>query len=229
MPYLRVPEEHVRGIKLLIDIEDKVFRALLNAVDKVCPTLSVEKVATDLAAEVKGIDLKDLEEITQAIVALQVSLNGEERDDSLIERVVTELSSSLFEHEEFSNYSDDQIARFSGRIHALLTANGVFKTFAKAFELRIESERILADARILTDVRPIFQDEIDEGMSAAIVSHTLRITYRDATGQREFYTALDELGLDVLLEQIVRAKEKTEAIRSMLEKASIPYLDPYTD
>ncbi|KAM3107807.1 hypothetical protein [Phormidesmis sp. 146-33] len=227
MPDLNIPEEYLRGAKSLIDVEDEVFRAILNAISKVSPASSVEAAAIALAAEVKGINLENLEEITQMVVSLQMHLNG--RGGAFIDNLVMTLETDLFDCEETSDYSDDQVARFRRRIHELLRADGIFRTIAKTLELRIESERILADARIVTDARPIFQDEVERGIVAMFATHTLRITYRDATGQKEFYTALDQSGLDVLLEQILRAKEKTQAIRSMLEKASIPYLEPYTD
>lgn len=226
MPELEIPREHIPGIKLLVEVEDEVFRALLTAADKVSPALSAEKVAIALSPEVEGIDLKGLEEITAVIVSLQMYLR--ENEDLLIEDVVTRLTSNLLEREEFSDFVP-QIDRFKQRFHDLLTSEGIFRTIAKTFELRIENERILAGARVVTDVRPIFKDDVAKGMAAAMVAHTLRITYRDATGQKEFYTALDELGLNILLEQILRAQEKAEAIRSMLEKASIPQIEPYTD
>lgn len=228
MPFSKILEEYAPGTKLLIDIEDEVFKTLLNAVSKVSPAPSVEKAALSLATEVKEIDLKDLEEITKMVVSIRAYLDGE-GGDAFVESVATGLANNLFGLGEVSDCSDEQVTRFKKRLHDLLIADGIFRTVAKTLELRIESERILADARIVTDVRPIFQDEVDRGVTAAFVAYTLRITYRDAMGQKEFYMGLDDLGLDVLLEQILRAKEKTEAIRSMLEKASIPYLEPYTD
>jgi hypothetical protein len=55
-------------------------------------------------------------------------------------------------------------------------------TAAKAGPVLTEHERIFEDARILTDVRPIFHPDLSEKPNAAVIVHMLRLTTRDMFG-----------------------------------------------
>lgn len=111
-----------------------------------------------------------------------------------------------------------------------LLQSKVVQRFAKALTLRNEYERIVTDTRILTDIRPIFDDDEDEpNVEAAIVNHTLRFSYTSGDGDHEIHFALDAADLTKLTAQIERALKKDKASQVLTETAEVVVLQPMED
>jgi hypothetical protein len=97
---------------------------------------------------------------------------------------------------------------------------------AKALDLRNAYERILLTSRVVSDIRPIFDDETADSFEAAVVNHTLQLKYSDGARDHELHIAVDVDDLKRLREQIDRALKKEIAAREFLEKGGAIVLDP---
>ena len=82
----------------------------------------------------------------------------------------------------------------------------------KAMELSYDYANLLKRARILTDLRPLF-DEEGETVEGGVVTHTLRIAYASDNGRHELSLALDLQDVKKLREQCDRAIVKATSIR----------------
>ena len=91
----------------------------------------------------------------------------------------------------------------------------------KALELKYDYARILREAHIVTDVRPIFDDSGDE-IDGAVISHTLRLTISSAEGDSDMSIALDKNDIDSLMAQCVRALKKATIAREFMADKGIP-------
>src|SRR5205823_3862844 len=91
---------------------------------------------------------------------------------------------------------------FSERLGSLLDVRGSLEVLLKAGPLRFERQHVLEDARILTDIRPIFDDEIEARPVAALITHELRLSYMQAEEHKEFLVALSSTQLDKLRQAI---------------------------
>jgi hypothetical protein len=111
---------------------------------------------------------------------------------------------------------------FTERLNRLLTLRSIVFT-SKAFDLATEHEHPFGQARILTDIRAIFepQDELLK-TGAALIVHVLKL--RDRHGE-EFYTALGPSDLRDLQSVISRAQQKEEQLRNRLTTAGVQCLD----
>jgi hypothetical protein len=109
-----------------------------------------------------------------------------------------------------------------------LLQNATVRRYAKAMGLRNEYERIVTDTRILSDIRPVFDDDQeDPSIKAAIVNHTLRFTYNAGDGERhETHFALDVDDLKKLKAQIDKALKKDKASQGLVEAANVVVLQP---
>lgn len=109
-----------------------------------------------------------------------------------------------------------------------LLRSGKIKRFAKAYALRNEYERILTDSRIMSDVRPVFDDDEETpSIQAATVNHALRLTYRAGDGDsHDVHIALDIDDLKKLKRQIDRAIGKDKAAQELLKTAEVDVLGP---
>lgn len=119
--------------------------------------------------------------------------------------------------------------RFKGRLIELLKVDSV-SVGAKALDIEHENERIFSNARIVTEVRPIFGADLGDRPKGAVVVHMLRITYSERNRRREnqrkdLFIALDADDIETLSGLLDRAKSKDKTLRSFLKETHIPYID----
>jgi len=105
-------------------------------------------------------------------------------------------------------------------------ASPTFQAFAKASELLLQNERNFSSARGLTDLRPLFPDDIETGPVLFVIQHELQIKYKrkDMTVAEEFFVAMDERDIEKLLDVLNRMRRKSEVLAKRLKEAKMPYL-----
>jgi hypothetical protein len=88
----------------------------------------------------------------------------------------------------------------------------------------IEQPRFMRRARILTDIRPVF-GATDDPPIAAVVVHTLRLSFFEDNESKEFFISLDAEDLRTLRDQLDRASSKAESLKEVIDKTGIDYVD----
>jgi len=83
---------------------------------------------------------------------------------------------------------------------------------------------LYCDAKILSDIRPVFGDDLSEGPISAVITHTLKLAYHEGGEHKEFFIVMDQQDLITLFEVIDRAHEKEQALTGLLQKSGIPRL-----
>ena len=86
---------------------------------------------------------------------------------------------------------------------------------ATAIELAYDYANLLRRTKVLTDIRPLFNNAAD-AIEGAVVSYTLRLRYDSADGEHELSIALDESDIEKLAAQCDRALKKAATARSLL-------------
>jgi hypothetical protein len=93
---------------------------------------------------------------------------------------------------------------------------------ATALDLSYEYQNLLQGARIVTDIRPVFNADAD-GIEGAVVSHTLRIRYDNTEGDHSLSIAMDINDIRELERQCKRALKKAETAQALMrERTNIP-------
>ncbi len=108
---------------------------------------------------------------------------------------------------------------------AVLFQTRAVRTVSKALDLAYEHANLLQGTRIVTDVRPIFNDVDGEHMEidAAVVAFTLRLYYDNREGDHSLSVALDETDVLKLKYQCERAVQEARLTQHrMWDKADIP-------
>jgi len=93
---------------------------------------------------------------------------------------------------------------------------------AKVSILRSAAERLVHTTRILTDVRPIFDDDADDGPAGAVIMHQLEMSVWTEGRHLEMYFALDEDDLVKLQSDVRRALDKGKTLQGFLDRAGLP-------
>jgi hypothetical protein len=98
------------------------------------------------------------------------------------------------------------------------------ESISKAIVLQRSHERVYCQAKIFSDIRSVFGDDVKSAPVAATISHTLTIRYHENGHHQEVFVMLDRYDLDQLEEVIKRAKQKDLSLTKVLSGSKIPRL-----
>jgi hypothetical protein len=224
---VRIPEEQQEALARLLSLSREDAATLLTALEGEPPSLSLAILARHVSTKLT-IPRKQLTEILLVLAGMYLTCqtNGRSREE-FVDAVLT--AARRLDQFQSSEIDWDHARGF---LIALLRCDRSLGATTKANGVYYEYERTFAKARILTDIRPIFGDNVDEPPNAAVVVHTLRITYATPHGQEEpsaFYVALDASDLKQLQEQITRALTKEQSVSKSLDAIKLQVLSTQED
>jgi hypothetical protein len=187
------------------------------------------------------------EKLTLDVPALAARLSAKvqcERDrlERGISTVVLPLSSLrasfAIPADEFLRLLDEQITRQNPdwlKVHKekwdgvhpqvadLISKNGYFSELQKAFQLLANRPAMVREFKILTELRPVYDDELTAA-KALLLSNTLVIDYEDGESWRRLHLTVDEQDLVSLQDQITRARAKAALMKEQAGKLDVPFL-----
>jgi hypothetical protein len=123
-----------------------------------------------------------------------------------------------------SRIPEDEKNTLSLRLTRLLEIKASLSLTSKALDVLTDADRIFYSAKILTDIRPVFDDE-GKKIEAAVIMHNLRIHFGQDNEHRDFFVALDTNDIKELRSVLDRADRKAESLQMLLNRAKISYLD----
>jgi hypothetical protein len=180
----------------------------------------LKELASAVLQQVPSLKRNDIELILRSLFSLSVFLADEETP---LSENLSSLSGAM---QAIGNpdlaLSEDEKVEFERRLDRLLRINAV-SVAAKVQRLRLDYSHTFHDAKILTDVRPIFDKPEDRPIGCAI-AHILRITYHEGGDHKEFYVALDTDDIQTVKRVLERAEAKAVSLKSVLQAAALPDL-----
>jgi len=103
----------------------------------------------------------------------------------------------------------------------------VIVTMTRALDLMTEFDKSFHEARILTDLRPLFGEPSD--IQGAVIVHTLRVEYHERGSVKSFFVTLGSDELRELEAVVDRAISKHDALRTFAEGANLKLYDVIRD
>ena len=215
---LKVPERHVPAFRALLRMQEDDFSNLLNTLDTADPSEPLSRLAESIhqgsALSVSGA--RSLLDAVMELAALrQRSLTS---IDHMAARVVAS--------PQFAE-ADDGCEDFTARIKYLLSSD-VIRLYSKASSIGTKYERLYVNAQVLTDLRPLFNDEIADRPEpeAALLSHTVSLHFIGSDGKHDnFFVVFDDGDLENLKQVIDRAIRKADALRHKLYESGLIYME----
>jgi len=215
---LRIPKEHVPGIIKICGLPSPTVNGLIEALGAAKIVPEPQEMATQVAESTPDIPIEDLAVIVRTIYSLYYV---REFSDVSPARFVDELVEAILEIPSTAVSADKTVIR--ERFKGLLNIRPL-RMISKASRLQREGERLYCEAMILSDIRPIFGDDIMSGPGSAVLTHTLKLSYHGDEGHRDFFVVLDGEDLKALGEVVDRAQAKDESLRMVLRGTNIPDL-----
>ncbi len=213
MPSLNVPKKYREGVFRISQLDERTVQEISRALNETFNTQEgLSKAAIASLAVLSETNKKDFIQIAEALVALYSVKSGA---DVPTEDFAEDIYSAMEQIEEAQwRVAEDHKQRFENNLLQLLSAEA-FSLRSKAQDLQTDDERTFCRARILTDIRAVFGDRIEDGPKGMVLVHLLKMGFHQSgRGHDEFFIALDENDLQTLKRVIERAQLKAKTLRS---------------
>lgn len=214
---LKIPERFKPGIAVLAQMPETSYQSLLEATKRAPKTFTtVQEFEAWVAPEVTALSTGDLRRLIDAVASMRRLLS---KYNVSVPKLVSDITEAA--RASISNFEGPSGTDFAERLGSLLSIESFDIIGLKARELQGEAERTFCDARVITDVRPIYGETVEEVPTALLVVHTLKLVFHDISGHREFYLALDEEDISSLKKSLDRAEEKARSLKTLLAKKDL--------
>jgi hypothetical protein len=220
MPALRIPERYKPGLAIIARLSTSSFQELVTATEQASPDLlGARDLQESIASHVKDIPSQDLERVIQSVVSFY---RLQFRPGLTIPKLASDLAKAA--KEDIDGLETTNEAELEARLNKLLALSTFNIRAIKARELQHQSERILSDARVITDIRPVFGNNFED-IPTMIIVNTLKITAHEGGEHKELYFALDAADIASLIKTLERAQDKTRSLKALLDAKGLRIVD----
>ena len=214
-----LPDEAKKPLLALTIASEPVFAPLLKAVRESEPTLGIEKFCQSVDSRLEPSPL-NAQIVLKAIAGMYLaSHHAAMRVADFVDDVLLIVAGL----EEFRDV-EGGLDILRNRVGLLLSCHETLGISAKSMALLLDQEHALYSARILTDVRHVFGEDPSKVPTAAVVFHELNLVYREYSGMKDLYVALDCADIKRLMKVFQRALDKEETLRTTIKNAGIKFL-----
>ena len=221
VPRVQIPTRHYQAFSTLLGMSHDQFKALEAALHGAETTFSARDLATLIGASL-AIEAQQANDIVEMLVSLY-DLRGE-LEVSVSDMVTALITALGLARDEDLHPTDETKSDIETRLADALSIGDPLRTIAKAVNLQGEYQHSYIGAHIATDMRPVFQDDLDAPLAAALIAHTLKLTYAHDNRQKEFFITLTSGDIDELKLVLDRAEQKGKSLEAVLQSANVPLL-----
>jgi hypothetical protein len=223
-PQMRLKKQQLADLQCLREIGEAGIRQIDDAVAQL-PIAPLQP--TEFRGKLKTL-LAENDGAADAVLRTLLSLHGLMRQlDLTSDEIFAGLNSAVREADwnaEDLKKWEQAAEAFKGLFHL-----PVVRLSAKALELSYQHAHLLQRSQIVTDIRPLFDQEAKE-IQGTIISHKLLLRYDDLEGEHLLSLAVDEKDILSLIKQCERALQKSKTVQSQLkDRAQIQTLIPGKD
>lgn len=216
MPF-EIPKEDQRALVTINRLPDASVETLIAALESAPPISNPEEMTAHIAKELPSIPSEKLEQVINVLYTLYFvrELSGV-RPSQFFEDLMEGIRKN-------SSEPAKGISKLESQLEKLLSIE-TLTIISKAARLQRDGERLYCDAKVLSDIRPVFGSEPTGRPAGAVLIHTLKIGYHEGRDLREIHLALDSDDLEALSAVVRRAQAKDKTLRDLLKKSKLPNL-----
>ena len=213
MSALKIPKEYEAGIATIKKLSDSDADKILQVLKEASPGASPPEIVTKLHPILPTFSEDDVENLVEALHSMYLI---RAHSDVSIEEFVNDLTDAIREsgNKDIQTSNPEELERLKSRFESLLTV-GPLSTQAKAHVLRQDFANIFWDAKIITDIRPIWDGDVKQPPEATVITNTLKLEYHHIGGHGELYVYLDKEDIETLMYVLQRAQDKMATLRTL--------------
>lgn len=183
------------------------------------PTADQDELLAHIKGSVPLLPPEDLHDVTELILALyRVREFTEASDEAFLGDLIQGIHGSSFA--DLEGIDQEESSSLRSHLGRLLGVSNL-RIAAKAHRLQRAGERLYCDAKILSDIRPVFDEDVKTVPTGAVVGHTLRLGYHERGNHKDFFVVLDSADLEKLRTVIERAESKNKTLLKLLEGSGL--------
>jgi hypothetical protein len=215
---LYIPPRHRPVLERLFLLGHDQLAQLRNALAGAGLSIPPERIANEVGYQVPTLPADELAAVVDVLISLYgvreaLELSIDDFVDALIASV-QETSPNIASARPMPELVDE--------VRALLDVE-TLKVESRALDLLYEHSRVFQSARILTDIRPVFSEDVHIEPKNAVVTHMLKIVYRQEDDLHELFVSMDSKDLETLAAVLTRAREKERSVWSLLDRAGVAH------
>jgi hypothetical protein len=221
---LTVPQEQVPHVGWLLELPDDKIEQFLSLLSKTGPQFNVYDLAEQISGKLQ-LPAQRIVGTLRVLASLYLTRNFAQPIEEFVDKdVFFALKGVNALAAEKNGMQWPKLRKF---LISALSFERTLGTAAKAGDVLTQHERIFQDARIMTDLRPIFHVNVSEKPDAAVIIHMLKITQRGRGGVlTDLYFALDHNDVVTMQKLIERALKKEQTLRDEMTNSGMTVLDP---
>jgi hypothetical protein len=210
-----IPLPFRRALSALAALDDDAAQQLIDGISSAGPFQSVAHLQDITRAAFPEDEEDDAERLVPAIL----SLRGAARLAS--DARVAEVASKSVD----LDLDADARERLRELLGALLPLSA-FRTTGTAIELLTQNEHNYQSSRVLTDIRPVFPEEVSDRPDGAVIVQTLQLqTWGVGSGTETMHISMDESDLLEIRDVIDRAIAKTGTLKTLLDDQGMTHFE----
>lgn len=223
MPALEIPKEYERGFIVIKSFSDTDIARILEVLKDAKPTSEPSDILPLLRPALPEIRENDVQGFLETLYSLY---KFRSHSDVPIDKFLADLSDAIKESEnrEIRTSNPDELAVLKSRLKSLLTVRAL-SILSKAHGLRRDFQSIFSDAKIISDIRPVWDGNVKDHPEGVVITQTLKLEYYHIGGPAELYLYMDKGDVELLISVLTRAQEKMATLESLAKKDWMKILD----
>jgi hypothetical protein len=222
MAPLRIPAEYKPGLRVAASLSAEQVERVAAIIRKRAVASNTQELARAIAPVFGGDSDARATQLSIALFSLYALMA---KEDSPVDRVARDVAIAFLGENDGAESGDKAVlGRLEQNLRTLLASESLWAQ-VKAVQLKYDHERTYCDAKIYTDIRPIFAEDAQQAPSQAVLTHTLKLTFHQGTPiTREVFFMLDDDDLEDLSRVLERARAKSATLQKWLGSAGIVYV-----
>jgi hypothetical protein len=214
----RIPDNDKSGLKKIITLSDDDALKLIQILDQAPTTINVRSFNQNIVSRIDFLEEKDARNIINTLGSLyQVRLDLGLPIDEFVEEIVEVMSES---GEDFVDLLNEHIDIFRERFSKLLNVKSLSQR-TKTASLIVDHQIVFKHAKIISDIRPVFGDDIEQSPVGAVLVHNLKIEYVENDELKYLHFALDDEDITSLIGILKRAQSKSETLKAFIKSSGL--------
>lgn len=218
MPNLTVPDEYASGLSRIVNLSIEDSRKIAKALEQ-AKTTNLRELTELVVSAVPGVSVREAREMVAALRSLYSARTSLE---VTVDAFVNEVLKAARQNVTPQNPPVDMSSQ-ADSLRNLLSVRPL-SMVSKARGLHIDHENIFCSARIISDIRPIFDVDITQEPTGFVMAHILKLGYHHSGKHTELYVALDKLDLQTMIDALQRAQTKAASIKNFSRSKDLSIL-----